>query len=158
MPTREKSPSLPAAHALGPLLLFDGDCGLCQALVRFLLRRERANALRFAPLQGATGRAALRARGLDTENFDSLVFIPAPRAEASVEPAGTEFFLRTDAVVRVLEMLGGAWRGLARVLRFVPRPLRDAGYRVVARLRYRIFGVHRAQTPLEPRRAQRFLH
>ena len=45
----------------------------------------------------------------------------------------------TDAIVRVLSGLGGPWR-VAAVLRLVPRSLRDIGYRVVARNRYRWFG------------------
>ena len=39
----------------------------------------------------------------------------------------------------VLEKLGGAWRA-ARVLRLLPRRLRDRLYRALARNRYRWFG------------------
>lgn len=132
-----------------PVLLFDGECGLCNALVRFLLRRDHAARLRFAPLQGAYGQAALRRLGLPTEDFDSLVFLP----KGDAGPGLT----RTDGALAVLAELGGAWPRLARTLRVVPAPLRDLVYKGVARSRYLIFGRYRP-TPLpEPAWAERFI-
>lgn len=116
----------------GPVLLFDGDCGLCVALVRLLLRSDRRGSLRFAALQGAHGQAALRKRGLPTADFDSLVYLP----EGNEGPA----LLRTDGALAVLAELGGAWGRVAAAGRRVPAPWRDAAYRAVARLRYAIFG------------------
>ena len=59
-----------------PVLLYDGECGLCAAVVRAMLREDAAARLRFAPLQGAAAQDYLRARGLPTSGFDSLVFVP----------------------------------------------------------------------------------
>ncbi|MGD2018124.1 MAG: DCC1-like thiol-disulfide oxidoreductase family protein, partial [Planctomycetota bacterium] len=50
-----------------PLLLYDGECGLCSRTVRFVLRRDRLKRLRFAALRSAAGEAALRAAGLQPE-------------------------------------------------------------------------------------------
>jgi predicted DCC family thiol-disulfide oxidoreductase YuxK len=143
---------LPARRNEGrtPLLLYDGECGLCNAVVRFLLREDAAGALRFAPLQSVTGQAALRSRGLDTENFDSLVFIP------DAQQADGAFFLRTDGVAQVLDHLGGVWR-VVSWLRVLPISWRDPAYKLVARLRYRLFGEYHP-TPLpEPSWAERIL-
>lgn len=118
------------------VLLFDGECGLCQALVRFLLRRDRARRLWFAPLQGATAQAYLRERGLPTVDFQTAVYVPAWRERPQ------DFLVRNDAVLAVLAELGGAWRAV-RLLRVLPRSWRDAAYRLVARLRYRLFGAYR---------------
>ena len=51
---------------------------------------------------------------------------------------GGKVFFKSDAALTVLSHLPG-W-GWVRVLRFVPKPLRDAVYNLVARNRYRIFG------------------
>lgn len=124
-----------------PLLLYDGECGLCNAVVRFLLRHDRRGNLRFAALQGTTARTALEARGLYRPDFDSIVFIPDfPRTDGV-------YLQRTDGVLGVLRELGGAWR-LLGVLRVLPRFLRDPFYMIVARLRYRLFGVY-VPRPLE---------
>jgi len=134
-----------------PVLLYDGECGLCNALVRFMLRRDRRGVLRFAPLQGRTGQAFLISRGLDTADFDSLVFIE------DLERADTAHFMRTTGALRALGELGGGWVRLAGALGVVPASWRDVIYKLIARFRYRIFGRYRP-TPL-PRAewARRFL-
>jgi predicted DCC family thiol-disulfide oxidoreductase YuxK len=115
-----------------PVLLYDGECGLCRALVRRLARTDRGERLIFAPLQGSFAQAALRRHGLPTKDFDSLVFLPAADGE--------KFATRTDGVLAVLALLGPGTRFLARLARRVPAPWRDAGYRFVARVRHRVFG------------------
>ena len=142
---------LSEATASQPVLLYDGDCGLCNAVVRFLLKRDRRGVLRFAPLQGRTGQAFLAARGMNTQDFDSIVFIE------DLTRADMAFSLRTAGVARALEEMGGGWRRAARMLRVVPVSWRDALYRLVARVRYRIFGRY-TPTPLpNPEWARRFL-
>lgn len=133
-----------------PVLLFDGECGLCNALVRFLLRRDQARRLRFAPLQGPYGQLALRKRGLPTEDFDSLVFLPRGDDGPGL--------VRTDGALSALAELGGNWARLARGLHKIPPPARDLVYRAIARVRYGIWGRHRG-TPLaeSPDWAGRFL-
>ena len=48
-------------------------------------------------------------------------------------------YLRSTAALRVAGRLSAPWR-YARVLLLVPRPIRDAVYRVVAAIRHRIAG------------------
>lgn len=133
----------------GPVLLFDGECGLCNKLTRVLLKKDREARLRFAPLQGAYGQAALRAHGLPTEDFDSLVFLPAGIAGPAV--------LRSDGALAALEALGGGHARLARIERRVPVAIRDLGYRIVARLRYAIFGKYKPSPLPDPAWAARFI-
>lgn len=118
-----------------PVLLYDGECGLCNAVVRFLMREDSAGRLHFAPLQSAPAQAYLKRQGLPAEDFDSLVFVPDWNA---TETKG-DFRLRTSGVCEALDAVGGVWRPLSWI-RVVPGPLRDPLYKVVARLRYQLFG------------------
>jgi predicted DCC family thiol-disulfide oxidoreductase YuxK len=137
------------AHTTGPVLFFDGECGLCTRIVRLLLRLDRPERLRFAPLQGATAQAYLRARGLPAEDFASLVFAPDwPRSEA--QPA-----LRTDGAIASLRAIGRP--GWARLVACIPRRLRDGLYRTVARNRRRFFPGPVPDPATEPGSAGRFL-
>lgn len=115
----------------GAVLLYDGSCGFCSASVQFVLRHERDRSLRFAPLDGVFA-AEVAARHPDLARVDSLIW---------VEPASSgrpeEVRVRSAAVLRAAEYLGGAW-ALARVARLVPRVLLDAGYDLFARHRHRI--------------------
>jgi predicted DCC family thiol-disulfide oxidoreductase YuxK len=135
-----------------PVLLFDGECGLCHACVRMLLRADKAGVLAFAPLQGALAQAFLRTQGLSTTDFDTLIFVPdwAQRTQSGA------YLVRTDGVLAACAQVGGGI-GVLAGLRVVPRGLRDALYKLVARFRYRWFGEYRP-TPLpKPEWARRFL-
>jgi predicted DCC family thiol-disulfide oxidoreductase YuxK len=127
-------------------VLYDGTCGLCDRAVRWLLARDRTSALRFATLEGAIG-SAVRERhpGLPPAE-ETFVLVEAP------ESAGERVLVRSDAVLAAVARLGGLWRLAAALLRLLPRPLRDAGYRFVARRRTRWFGrlaACRVPTPAE---------
>jgi predicted DCC family thiol-disulfide oxidoreductase YuxK len=125
--------------ATGPVLLFDGECGLCNRLVRFLLRLDRRGVLRYTALQGEPAQAFLRAHGLPTADFSTLVFVPDwARRERP------DYQVRTAGVIAALRAAGGGGRFLAALLAVLPVAIRDAGYRLVARVRYRIFGPWRA--------------
>ncbi len=135
-----------------PVLLYDGECGLCNRTVRFLLRLDRRGALRFAPLQGPAAQAYLRAHGLPADDFETLVFVPdwARRDRP-------EFLLRTDGVVGALRACGNPAANVLAWMRVVPRGLRDMGYRFVARTRYRLFGQWDTACPLpKPEWRRRF--
>jgi predicted DCC family thiol-disulfide oxidoreductase YuxK len=122
----------------GPVLYFDGTCGLCNRWVDWLLRADRGGVLRFAPLQGVT--AARHLPPERTAALDTLVLVEEGRLH-----------VRSEAVLRVARHLGPVWRVIT-LLRGVPRPLRDRAYEFVARNRYRWFGRQdtcRVPTPAE---------
>lgn len=113
----------------GPVLLYDGTCGLCASSVRFLLDRDRDGTLRFAARDSAFGRS-LRDRHRGLEAIDSVVW---------VEPASDRVWTHSGAALRALAGLGGPWR-LVRLALLIPVAVRDAVYRVIARHRHRLRG------------------
>lgn len=133
-----------------PVLLYDGECGLCNRLVRRLLRTDRGKRLKFTTLQGTEGQAYLRAHGLPTEDFDSLVFTPDWD-----EPARPPL-LRTDGALAAAAVVGGAWRTITW-LRIFPAWLRDPFYKLIARTRYALFGEYRGKPLAESEWKDRFL-
>jgi predicted DCC family thiol-disulfide oxidoreductase YuxK len=140
------SPPSPA-----PVLLFDGECGLCHWAVRRLLAADRAGRLRYAPLQGPAAQAYLRARGLPTADFDSLIFVADWHRPETAPP-----LLRTDGALAAARTVGGGWRVVAW-LRVLPVWVRDPGYRLIARWRYALFGAYRPRPLADPSWASRFL-
>jgi len=114
-------------------VLFDGECGFCDAWVRWLVARDRRGRYRFGALQGESA-AAVRARHQDLPPADeTMVLVENP--ETPSERVRT----RSDGALAILAGLGGPWR-LAKLAWAVPRPLRDTAYRFVARRRMRWFG------------------
>jgi len=110
-----------------PIIFFDGVCGLCNAWIDFVIKRDSDHVFRFGPLQGETARGRLNL-ATDSE-FDSV---------ALVDRTGT--YWKSDAVWRILARLKGAWPLVGLLLRLIPRPIRNWGYDFVARRRYRWFG------------------
>jgi predicted DCC family thiol-disulfide oxidoreductase YuxK len=61
-----------------------------------------------------------------------------------------------DGYLRLLPVLGGAWR-LLEITRLIPEALRNALYRLVARNRYRWFGHHEHCSLLTPDQRSRLV-
>jgi predicted DCC family thiol-disulfide oxidoreductase YuxK len=59
--------------------------------------------------------------------------------------------LRSEAVMRIMERLGGLWRAVALALHAVPLSIRDWAYDRVAALRKRIFASPEQLCPVLPK-------
>jgi len=111
------------------VILYDGVCVLCSGWMRFVLRRDRDHLFRFTPIQSDYGSALARALGIDPLDPDTNAVVWKGVA-----------YRRSDAALRVVSLLPRLeWVG---VLHIVPRLLRDALYRLIARTRYRVWGRH----------------
>ena len=128
-----------------PVVLYDGACGLCHKSVRWLLRHARDHELKFAPLQGETA-AALRARHREIpETLESVVLVDGDRVR-----------LRSKAFMYSARHLRAPWRW-SYAVRWFPAFILDLGYRLIARLRHRIWG-HADECELpSPEHRARFL-
>jgi len=111
-----------------PIVLFDGVCNLCSGSVQFILKRDPEGRFRFASLQSEAGRSLMTEHELDPDALSSVVVI---------EDGGA--YQESSAALRIARHLPGAWK-LLRVFVVIPRPIRDAVYRLIARNRYRWFG------------------
>jgi predicted DCC family thiol-disulfide oxidoreductase YuxK len=127
------------------VILFDGVCNLCSALVQLVIRHDRAARFRFAAMQSDAGSRLMRSHGIDPSELETFVFL-----------ADGKTFTRSDAALEVASRMGGAWT-VVKPLRFIPRALRDWMYRVIARNRYRWFGRKAVCMMPTPELARRFL-
>ena len=131
------------------VLLFDGLCGFCDTTVQFVLSRDPGGSMRFAPLQGEFA-AGIISHYPGLQSVDSLVLVETR------DGAPSKVWVRSAAVLGVLRYLGWPWKG-ALVLHLVPRVLRDWGYDLFARNRYRWFGRYDACPLPTPEQRGRFL-
>jgi predicted DCC family thiol-disulfide oxidoreductase YuxK len=125
------------------VVFYDGECGLCDRFLRFLLRRDRHGRILFAPLQGTLARAVLVPRGLDPAKLDTMY------AVAGWQRPSERVLARSRAVLHAVGQLDGVWPVVARFAQLVPAPPADAVYRLVAKFRYRAFG-RLASCPIPP--------
>ena len=109
------------------VILYDGVCVFCSRWIRFVAARDTSQRFRFTAIQSPYGTRLAQAFGIDPQDPDSNAVIHRGVAR-----------FKSDAALTVLSLLP-RWRWV-RLLRLVPKPLRDAAYDLVARNRYRIFG------------------
>jgi predicted DCC family thiol-disulfide oxidoreductase YuxK len=130
-------------HLEGRLLVvYDGECGFCNRSIRWLLRRDRKDRLRFAPSTAPAVEELLASHGvqpfgkdpnLDPGRETVLVF-------RNIGSPVEELLVRSNAILACLRVLPPPWPAFAAILRLIPRALRESGYRFIARRRYRIWG------------------
>ena len=140
----------PMSSITQTLVLYDGVCGLCNRLVSFLLRHDRRDQFRFAPLQSEIARNILHRYGLSPRDLDTVVAI------ANFRGASERVLARSEAALWSIKQLGGIWRVFA-IARIIPSPLREALYRFIAQRRYRIFGKYDSCPMPRPEDSHKFL-
>jgi predicted DCC family thiol-disulfide oxidoreductase YuxK len=121
------------AAETGAVLFYDGVCALCNRIVAFIVKRDRRDRFRFAPLQSNLARETLARHGLDASALDTM-FMVTGLGTPEERVAG-----KSRAVLAFCARLGFPW-SLAGALRLVPARLLDGLYDRVARNRYATFG------------------
>jgi predicted DCC family thiol-disulfide oxidoreductase YuxK len=127
------------------IVLFDGVCNLCNGAINFLIDHDKGNKLLFASLQSDFGQSVLRDYGMNTNDFDTFVFLKDGK-----------MFTRSQGALEVMNVLGGSWSSLY-LFRFVPTFLRDGIYKMIAKNRYKLFGQREACRMPTPELKAKFL-
>jgi predicted DCC family thiol-disulfide oxidoreductase YuxK len=111
-----------------PIILFDGVCNYCNAMVNFIIRQDKKKIFKFAALQSEAGQKLLEQYGLPKANFNSFLLIDNVRVYKS-STAGLFLFSK----------LPWYWKW-TQIFWIVPKFIRDGVYTVIAKNRYRWFG------------------
>lgn len=109
------------------IILFDGECNLCDQSVQFIIKRDPDGVFTFASLQSDIGKMLLNECNVSSE-IDSFVLIE-----------GERYYVKSSAALRVCKNITGAWK-LLYALVVIPKPLRDFFYGMIAKNRYKWFG------------------
>jgi predicted DCC family thiol-disulfide oxidoreductase YuxK len=152
------------------LVIFDGHCGFCNGSVRWLLRRDRWDRLRFVASESPKVAGLLARHGIGPEVQGSGPgTIPVSTIQPrTIQPStilvardagglGERVFTRSEALVELLGELPRPWPAVGVALGWVPGPVRDLGYQMIARWRYRIWGRLESCPLPTPEERERFL-
>ncbi|XVE89111.1 hypothetical protein DITRI_Ditri19aG0124200 [Diplodiscus trichospermus] len=112
-----------------PIMLFDGVCNLCNGGVRLVRDVDRNRRIRFEALQSEAGKKLLRRSGRAPDDISSVVLVEKDRS-----------YIKSEAVLKIMEYLELPFPQLAFFLQFVPLFIRDFMYDNVANNRYALFG------------------
>jgi len=81
------------------VLLFDGECMLCNRLMRMLIKADPHARIKLATVQSPVGQALLQHLSLPTQQFDTIVFI-----------VDGQVHLRSDAFLAAIALLSAPYR------------------------------------------------
>ena len=111
-----------------PIILFDGVCNFCNRTVNVIIEHDKDVQFQFAASQSTAGINLLQKFDLDQKASGSVILID-----------NEIIYTKTDAVIQIATQLYG-WPRLFMGLKFVPKPLRDFAYDLIAKNRYTLFG------------------
>ena len=114
------------------IVIFDGVCNFCNGAVNFIIQRDPEGTFAFTPMQSKLAQELTQRFNMPDVGMDTLVLIKAGKC-----------YVLSDAALEIAKDLKGPWR-LCYVFKVVPRPIRDAAYKLFARNRYRLFGKREA--------------
>ncbi|MFY8325374.1 thiol-disulfide oxidoreductase DCC family protein [Pseudoalteromonas sp. ZZD1] len=110
------------------IILFDGQCKLCNAWSNFIIKHDKNLHFKLCSVQSDKGQAILNYFNYPTDNVKSMLYIEQDK-----------YFSQSDAVLEVISQLGWPWRAI-KIIRLIPKRLRDWMYDRIAINRYRLFG------------------
>jgi len=110
------------------IVIFDGVCNFCSGAVKFIIQRDPQGVFAFTPMQSELAQELTERFNVPNVGTDTLVLIKEG-----------ECYVLSDAALEIARDLKRPWR-FCYVFKVVPRPIRDAAYKLFARHRYRLFG------------------
>lgn len=109
------------------IVFFDGDCGVCNFWVQWILERDKKDKFLFASLQSEYGQKFLSERSLDTTQFNTI-YLWKP---------DDYYLIKSQAILKIARLLGGIY-SLSIVAKLSPLFINNWVYDLVARNRMKI--------------------
>ncbi len=110
------------------IIIFDGECNLCNGVVGWLLKFAPASIFSFIPFQSPQGQQYLKTYGFNTERLETVILID----EKGVHT-------HSDGFLRIVSNIP-KWQRVAALLAFIPRMIRDGVYKWASKNRVKLFG------------------
>lgn len=110
------------------IILFDGVCNLCNNTINFIIRHDKNDIFKFAPLQSSVSDELLRSFPLSQNKLDSIVLLENGKK-----------YTQSSAALRIAKKLSGGYPILYGLM-IIPKFIRDWVYSIIAKNRYKWFG------------------
>jgi predicted DCC family thiol-disulfide oxidoreductase YuxK len=111
------------------IILFDGVCNLCDAVVQFIIKNDKSDIFRFVPLQSELGLSITKHIGIDTSKMDSILLY---------EP-NVAYYYKAEAALKIAKQIGGIYT-IMGIFSVFPKGFSNAVYDYIARNRYKWYG------------------
>ena len=110
------------------VILFDVVCNLCNNSVKLIIKNDKSNIFKFAPLQGKYGIKIQNSYNINTTQINSIILVD-----------GEKTFTKSSAALRIAKDLRAPFFMLY-VFIIIPVFIRNFVYDLIAKNRYKWFG------------------
>ncbi|MEH7455283.1 thiol-disulfide oxidoreductase DCC family protein [Gottfriedia acidiceleris] len=110
-----------------PIILFDGECILCNGAVQFIIKHDQKGYFHFAALQSTFGEK-LKKDHPELSSIDSIILVQNGKIK-----------IESTAALSIAKNLEG-WPKFFYAFIIIPTTIRDYLYRLIARNRFKFFG------------------
>lgn len=110
------------------IIIFDGECNLCNGVVGWLMKFAPTDVFSFVPFQSPRGQELLQQHGFPTQQLDTVILIDQHGSHT-----------HSDGFLRIISNIP-RWKRVAALLAFIPRMVRDYVYKLASRNRVKWFG------------------
>ncbi|WP_299335124.1 thiol-disulfide oxidoreductase DCC family protein [uncultured Psychroserpens sp.] len=128
------------------LILFDGVCNLCNSSVLYVIKHDKDDRFRFAPLQSDIGQQIISKYNLDTSKTDSILLYSNNNG----------LVIKSTAALKIARHLGFP-QNLMSIFFIVPPFIRNWVYDYIAKNRYEWYGKKEACMIPTPELKAKFL-
>ena len=105
------------------LIIYDGECMLCNKSVKYLIKKDTKGLFKFTQLQSSIGQQLLKKFNLSTTELSTVMYLNKDKIH-----------IKSTAVIKAFSSLG-SWRKSALILFLFPRFMRDHLYDIIAKKR-----------------------
>ncbi|MFT7035507.1 MAG: putative DCC family thiol-disulfide oxidoreductase YuxK [Cyclobacteriaceae bacterium] len=110
------------------VVFYDGVCNFCNSSVKFIIKHERNDELKFAALQSNLAQKFLTQHNLKLIDFDGIIYI-----------VGDKLCVKSRAAFEIAGFLNAPWHFIS-IFKYLPKFITDFFYDLIAKNRYKIFG------------------
>lgn len=127
------------------IVLFDGECNLCNHSVQWILKNERKPLFKFCAMQSVAGQALLKQFGFEKMPETLVLFRDG------------HLKIQSDAVLAIAGNMNFKFRWISW-FSFVPKAIRDSVYKWIAQNRIKWFGKADTCWLMRPEWKSRFMY
>ncbi|MGC6430296.1 MAG: thiol-disulfide oxidoreductase DCC family protein [Jejuia sp.] len=110
------------------IIVFDGECNLCNGVVGWLLKFAPVNTFKFIPFQSSRGQELLTQHHFPTTTLDTVILIDEDGVQT-----------HSDGFLKIVSKIP-KWQRVAALHAFIPRLICDSIYKMASKYRVKWFG------------------
>lgn len=129
-----------------PILLFDGECNLCNGSVQFVIERDKKGKVKFCSIQSETGEKLMSKHNIPNNYLASIILIE-----------NNKIYYKSTAALRLSKHMDSLWPSLFAFI-IIPAFIRNWVYDFIAKNRYKWFGKTETCWIMTPELKDRFLN